>query len=102
MNLINIMYNSYFIIILISLIITTIIYFIIKNNKNKNDNDNIERNIPLTLFLTFFISILLLMGCNCVVNYMNKNNYFQKGGLLNTSDKLTIIDDDIDVGLYDE
>jgi heme/copper-type cytochrome/quinol oxidase subunit 2 len=100
MNLINIIYEPYFIIILISLIITIISYFILKKNKNNNEED--KTNIPLTLFYIFIISFILLIGGKYAVDYMNKNNYFQKGGLVNTSDKLTIIDDDIDVGLYEE
>ena len=33
---------------------------------------------------------------------MNKKNFFQKGGMTDISDRLTIIADDVDIGLIDE
>jgi len=99
MNLINILYEPYVIIIFISLIITVIAYFIIKNKKN---NEEKETNVPLTLLYTFIISFLLLIGGKYVLNYMNKKNFFQKGGMMDISDRLTIVADDVDIGLIDE
>ena len=100
MNLINILYEPYVIIIFISLIITIITYFIIK--KNKNNTEEKETNVPLTLLYTFIISFLLLIGGKYALNYMNKKNFFQKGGMIDISDRLTIIADDVDIGLIDE
>jgi uncharacterized membrane protein YdjX (TVP38/TMEM64 family) len=99
MNLINILYEPYFIILIISLIITIIAYFIIKKN-NENIEDN--KKIPtIALFYTFIISFILLICIKYGLNYMNKNNFFQKGGSRDMSERLTIIDDDIDFGLID-
>jgi len=100
MNLINILYEPYVIIIFISLIITVITYFIIKDNKNNNEEK--EPNVPLTLLYIFIISFLLLIGGKYALNYMNKKNFFQKGGLIDTVDRLTIIAEDVDVGLIDK
>ena len=100
MNLVNILYEPYVIIIFISLIITAISYFIIKDKKNNSEEKEI--NIPLTLFYVFIASFLLLIIGKYVLNYMNKNNFFQKGGITDASDRLTIIDDDVDIGLIDE
>ena len=100
MNLINILYEPYVIIIFISLIITAIAYFVIRDNKNNSDEK--ENNIPLTLLYTFIISFLLLIGGKYAINYMNKKNFFQKGGIVNISDKLTFVDDDVEVGIIDE
>ena len=94
------MYEPYVIIIFISLIITIITYFIIKNNKNTNKEK--ETNVPLVLLYTFIISFLLLICGKYALNYMNKNNFFQKGGIVDISERLTIIADDVDIGLIDE
>ena len=100
MNLINILYEPYVIIIFISLIITIIAYFIIKNNKNNTEEKKF--NVPLTLLYTFIISFLLLICGKYGLNYMNKKNFFQKGGIEDISERLTIIADDVDIGLIDE
>lgn len=99
MNITNILYEPYFIIILISIIITIIAYFIIKEN-NKNKNEKI--NIPFTLFCTFVLSLIILVCSKYIIIYMNNNNFFQKGGNKQISDNITIVADDIDIGLFDE
>ena len=99
----KILYEPYVIIIFISLIITGISYFILKNNKKSEEEDNEKKtNIPLTLLLIFIISLVLLIAGKFLLDYMNKNNFFQKGGVVNPSEKLTIIDDDVEVGLIDD
>ena len=100
MNLINILYEPYVIIIFISLIITIITYFIIKDIKNTDEEA--KNNIPITLLYTFIISFLLLICGKYLLNYMNKKNFFQKGSAIDISEKLTVVADDIDVGLIDE
>jgi hypothetical protein len=102
MNLINIIYEPYFIIISISLIITLISFFIIRNNKSEEEEQ--QNNTPQILLYTFFISFILLIILNYGLEYMNKNNFFQKGGV-NKDDlvnNLTIVADDIECGLIDE
>ena len=59
MNLINILYEPYVIILFISLIITIFAYFIIKNNTNEEDQKN-KVNLPKTLLITFLVSFILL------------------------------------------
>jgi heme/copper-type cytochrome/quinol oxidase subunit 2 len=102
MNLINIIYEPYFIIISISLIITLIAFFIIRNNKSEEEEQ--QNNTPQILLYTFFISFILLIILNYGLEYMNKNNFFQKGGVNKDElvNNLTIIADDIDCGLIDE
>ena len=101
MNLINIIYEPYFIIISISLIITLISFFIIRNNKSEEEQQN---NTPQILLYTFFISFILLIILNYGLEYMNKNNFFQKGGVnkVDLVNNLTIVADDIECGLIDE
>lgn len=102
MNLINIIYEPYFIIISISLIITLIAFFIIRNNKSEEEEQ--QNNTPQILLYTFFISFILLIILNYGLEYMNKNNFFQKGGVNKDElvNNLTIVADDIDCGLIDE
>lgn len=101
MNLINLLYEPYVIIIFISLIITLIAYFILKNNKDKEDKTD-NSNIPKILLYTFIISLILLAAIKYGVYYMNKNNYFQKGGVSDPIDRLTIVADDIDCNILEE
>jgi len=102
MNLINIIYEPYFIIISISLIITLIAFFIIRNNKSEEEEQ--QNNTPQILLYTFFISFILLIILNYGLEYMNKNNFFQKGGVNKDElvNNLTIVADDIDCGFIDE
>lgn len=100
MNLIKILYEPYVIIIFISLLITTITYFI-TNYINKDKDDEQKYNISKILLYTFIVSFLILMILKYFLSYMNNNKFFQKGGETNTSDKLTIIADDIDCNLLD-
>ena len=99
MNLSNILYEPYVIIIFISLIITIITYFIIRNNKtDENENRN---NISRTLLITFVASFVILIIGKYAINYMNNNNFFQKGGKVDISDKLTIVADDLDYDILE-
>lgn len=106
MNLSTILFEPYVIIIILALVITLIAYFVIQNdNKDKDDEDKI--NVGISLLYTFLGSFLIMMAGKLGFNYMNKNNMFQKGGLpINSgnevSDRLTIIADDVDYGLYEE
>lgn len=100
MNLINILYEPYVIMIFISLIITGISYFIVSNKSEDEEVENQENNSK-TLFITFVVSYLLLIALHFIIGYMNNNNFFQKGGKVDVSEHLTIVADDIDVGFIE-
>lgn len=108
MNLINILYEPYVIIIFSSLFITLITYFIIVNQKNKEKNKNnkpdpSKTNISKTLLYTFIISFIILTVLKFTISYLNTKNFFvQKAGVINTVDNLTIIADDVDFDLIDD
>jgi len=99
MNLINILYEPYVIILFISLIITIFAYFIIKNNANEEDQKN-KVNLPKTLLITFLISFILLNVLKYAIAYMNKNGFFQKGGV-DVKEHLTAIADDVDFDIIE-
>jgi RsiW-degrading membrane proteinase PrsW (M82 family) len=99
MNLLNILYEPYVIIIFLSVLITLITYFIIRNDKS-NEKDNTQ-NISKTLLYTFIISFIILMLLKICIQYMNAHNFFQKGAGVETSERLTIIGDDIDCDILD-
>lgn len=101
MNLSNILYEPYVIIIFISLIITIITYFIIKNDKTDENGNGNENNISRNLLITFVSSFIILIIGKYAINYMNKNNFFQKGGKVDISDKLTIVADDLDYDILE-
>ena len=107
MNLINILYEPYVIIIFIALIITLITYFIIRKGPSdpKDPSDSKDPNITKTLLYTFLISFVVLMICKYAFSFMNKNNFFQKGGDaildINNSDRLSVVADDVDIGILD-
>jgi len=106
MKLTNILFEPYVIIIIISIIITLIAYFVIQSdNKNKEDEDKI--NLGSSLLYTFLASFLIMMIGKICFGYMNKNNMFQKGGApinngTDISEKLTIVGDDVDYGLFED
>ena len=100
MNLINILYEPYAIIIVLSLIITLIAYFIVRNN-NSNKEQNEKVNTPKVLLITFITSLIFLVLLKYIINYMNKNNFFQKGGAVDHSERLTIIADDLDYDIME-
>lgn len=107
MNLTSILFEPYVIIIILALVITLIAYFVIKNdNKNKEDDED-KINVGTSLLYTFLGSFLIMMVGKVGFNYMNKNNMFQKGGAIvsnsgDISDKLTIVADDVDYGLFED
>jgi TRAP-type C4-dicarboxylate transport system permease small subunit len=98
MNLVNILYEPIIIIVLFSIVITTITYFILKSNNEKYED---KYDIPKSLLYTFIISIFVLIILRYILAYMNSNHVFQKGGGLKLSDRLTIIADDVDIGIID-
>lgn len=101
MNLINILYEPYVIIIFLSLIITGIAYFIIKKNEKTGKTENPDKNNSIILLYTFIITLVILILSKFGITYMNDNNFFQKGGV-DISDRLTIVADDIDFNLIED
>lgn len=97
------MSQPYIIITVIALLTTIVTYFIISNHNNKEKNDNNKYNIPLTLLYTFIITLVILISLKFGLEYMNKNNFFQKGGnnTFDPSDRLTVVADDVDTSLFD-
>jgi cytochrome bd-type quinol oxidase subunit 2 len=99
MNLLNILYEPYVIIIFLSLLITLIAYFIIRNNKSENEEQN--TSVSKVLLYTFILSFIVLMLLKIGIQYMNANKFFQKGGAVDISEHLTIIGDDIECDILD-
>jgi CDP-diglyceride synthetase len=112
MNLVNLIYQPYVIIIIISLIITISTYVSIKYNKiDEEENSTNNLNQAKTLLLTFVISFLVLIGGYFGIKYAGKNNLFerviQKGGVNGAFendflDNLTYEDNDVDFDIMDE
>ena len=102
MNLLNILYEPYFIIIVLALIITGITYYNVRNVDNNDNNNETKTNVPKVLLITFISSFVVLIAIKFIVSYMNKNNVFQKGGDVDMSDRLTLVADDVDYGMLDE
>lgn len=105
MDLIKILSQDYIIIIFITIIITIITYFIIKNNDKKNkDKKNKDQKINYSkiLLIVFISTFIILFLLKFLINYINKNNFFQKGGKINNElEELTIIADDIDYDIME-
>jgi hypothetical protein len=103
MSVLNILFEPYVISIIIALIITVISYFIIKED-NKNALEGEEINLSKNLLIIFIVSFILIMAISYGIIYMNKNNFFQKGGMEpnEISDKLTIVADDVEFGILED
>lgn len=104
MNLLDLLYEPYTIILIISIILTIITYFVVKSdNKDKDEED--QTNMGKSLLYTFLGSFVGITILKFVLSYLNQKNAFQKGGVQsvinNVHDKLTIVADDIDVGFMD-
>lgn len=115
MDLIKIIYEPHFIIIVISIIIAVVTYFLLKNDKANQkelkDQKKNTLNIGKQVLYSFLISFVLLIVIYYTFSYLNKNNYFQAGGSVknnseemknNILEKLTIIADDVDCGLLED
>jgi quinol-cytochrome oxidoreductase complex cytochrome b subunit len=111
MNLINILYEPYIIIIFSSLFIILNSYFIIINQKNKeknennNDNDN-KINISKILLYTFiilFIVFIVLILLKFIISYTDTNKLFtQKAGNINSINTSNIVGEDFYFNILDE
>jgi hypothetical protein len=100
MNLLNIIYEPYVIILFIALVITIFAYFIIRNNSNEDEEESNKINIPKILLITFLVSLLLLNIGKYCIEYMNTKKFFQKGGV-DVVEHLTIVADDLDYNIME-
>lgn len=106
MEILSLLYQPYIISILIAIIITVITYFTSKNNANEKDEKNEKESSKSLqkLIYVFIISYLLSTAFLYAVNYLRKNNVLQKGGekkVIDPLDSLTMISDDVEVGLLE-
>jgi heme/copper-type cytochrome/quinol oxidase subunit 2 len=99
MNILDLLFEPYVIIILLSILITIIAYFVIDNDNKSKDDDDEKTEVGKSLLYTFIGSIITLTLLKFGFSYMNTKNYFQKGGDLN--DRLTIVADDVDIGILE-
>jgi len=100
MNLSNIIFQPYVIILFLSLIITLIAYYIInEDNKDKDEED--QTNLSKSLLYTFLGSFIGIISIKSLISYLNKNNTFQKN-VTTIHDKLTIVADDVDFGILED
>jgi heme/copper-type cytochrome/quinol oxidase subunit 2 len=100
MNLLNIIYEPYVIILIVALVITIFAYFIIRNNSNEDEEESKKRNIPKILLITFLASFILLYIGKYGIEYMNTKKFFQKGGV-DAVEHLTIVADDLDYNIME-
>jgi len=106
MEILSLLYQPYIISILIAIIITVITYFTTKNNSAEEDEKNEKESNKSSqkLIYVFIISYLLSTAFLYAVNYLRKNNVLQKGGekkVIDPLDSLTMISDDVEVGLLE-
>ena len=119
MDLIKILYEPHFIIIVLSTIIAGVTYYLLKNDKQTNkdikDPNKKISEIGKNVLYSFLISFVVLIVIYYSFNYLSKNNYFQRGGVSGAEgvsnseqiknsimDKLTIVADDVDCGLLED
>jgi heme/copper-type cytochrome/quinol oxidase subunit 2 len=99
MNILDLLFEPYVIIILLSIFITVIAYFVIQNDNSNKEDDEDKTETSKSLLYTFIGSIIILTLFKFGISYMNNKNFFQKGGELN--DRLTIVADDVDIGILE-
>jgi len=99
MNILDLLFEPYVIIILLSIFITVIAYFVIQSDNSKKEDDEDKIDTGKSLLYTFIGSLIILTLLKFAISYMNNKNFFQKGGELN--DRLTIVADDVDIGILE-
>jgi len=101
MNLLDILYHPYVIIIILSIFITLIMYVILQKDPQSKKNEAKDFHSKILLY-TFLISVIILFILKYLLHYLNKKNFVQKGAAVDITDKLTIVADDIDYGLLED
>ena len=110
----NFIYEPWFICLLISILLTVIYYAIkLQMNKKKEDEEENSNNNIVNTFIFFIISFILLLILYYLYKYFSDEKYEMKGGADQTfeqkkalktkiADRLTVVDDDIDVGILED
>jgi uncharacterized membrane protein len=105
MNLVNILYEPYFIIIVLSLIIVLITYFLIKDEKKLKNPEEEKKKMSVSkrLLYTFLISFIILIGIHLLFKNLNKgNSAVQSGGAaVDFTERLTMAADDVEFGILE-
>ena len=99
MNILDLLFEPYVIIILLSIVITVIAYYVIVSDNENKDEDEEQTEVSKSLLYTFIGSLVTLTLLKFGFSYMNNKQYFQKGG--NIEDKLTMVADDVEVGFME-
>lgn len=109
----NFIYEPWFICLLISVLLSAIYYAVkLQVNKKKDDEEDNSNNAVNT-FIFFIISYILLLILYYLYKYLSDEKYELKGGAEQTieqkkilktkiADRLTVVDDDIDVGILED
>jgi len=109
----DLIYQPYFILLLVALIITVFYYFInTKNNVDQDEKENVKKTNYINLILVFLVAYLLMLMIYYGYKYFeNSMPTLEKsgGGNLRVSneakeifkDRITIYGDDVDVGILE-
>lgn len=108
----NFIYEPWFICLLISILLSAI-YYAIKLQTKKKKKEEEDNNNTVNTFIFFIISFILLLALYYLYKYFNDEKYELKGGAEQTleqkkilktkiADRLTVVDDDIDVGILED
>jgi len=106
MNLVSILYEPYFIIIVLSLIVVLIAYLLLKNEKPSKKGQE-ENTMPLSrkLLYTFLISFISFIGIYFVFKNFTKGSTVLTGGSqispADLAEKLTMVADDVEFGILE-
>ena len=109
----DLIYQPYFILLLVSLIITVFYYFMnTKNNVDQEEKENVKKTNYINLVLVFLVAYLLLLMIYYGYKYFeNSMPTLEKSGGSNLKvsneakeifkDRITIYGDDVDVSILE-
>ena len=109
----DLIYQPYFILLLVSLIITVFYYFMnTKNNVDQEEKENVKKTNYINLILVFLVAYLLLLMIYYGYKYFeNSMPTLEKSGGSNLKvsneakeifkDRITIYGDDVDVSILE-
>lgn len=105
MNISNLLFEPYTIILMIAIILTIVAYFIVSSDNKDKEEEN-QTNMGSALLYTFLGSFIGMVILKFGLQYLNNNNIFQKGGtikdnVVNPHDMVTVVADDIEVGFME-